>query len=74
MRRAADLVAHVGTFRDQEGRAAKRSLRVGVLMRDPVTGAMSVKLDAFPISPGWSGWLAVTNRDEELFRTTGERR
>lgn len=61
MHKAGDLVASVGKFKDAEGREAKRWCKVGVLMRDEQTGRMSIKLEAIPICPEWSGWLAVHN-------------
>ncbi|MCC5869607.1 MAG: hypothetical protein JJU27_13990 [Gammaproteobacteria bacterium] len=65
MRRYGDLMASVGEFTDQDGRKAKRWLKVGVVMRDSRNGSLSVKLDAVPVLPGWSGWLAVRNVGEE---------
>lgn len=59
MRRYADVLATVGEYTDRNGRKAKRSLKVGVLMRDPDSGRMSIKLDAVPVRPDWSGWLKV---------------
>lgn len=61
MRRYGDLMASCGEFRDQRGRKAKRWIRCGVVMRDDRSGALSVKLDAVPVRPDWSGWLAVKN-------------
>ena len=65
MRRHGDLMASVGEFIDQDGRKAKRWLKVGVVMRDDQSGALSIKLDAIPVSPDWSGWLAVKNVEGE---------
>lgn len=65
MRRWADLYASLGEFTDHGGRRAKRSARVGVIMRDTESGAMSVKLDLVPVLPGWSGWLRVQNVHDE---------
>lgn len=61
MRKHADLVASVGEFTDAKGRKAKRWLPVGVMMKDDRTGSLSIKLDAVPVSPDWSGWIAVRN-------------
>ena len=61
MRRFGDLMASVGEFKDSDGKKCKRWLKVGVMMRDDTSGAMSIKLDAVPVSPHWSGWLAVRN-------------
>lgn len=65
MRRYADLFATVGEFTDADGRKAKRQLKVGVVMRDDTSGALSVKLDAVPVDPRWSGWLALRNFEAE---------
>lgn len=68
MRRFGDLMASVGEFTDHDGRKAKRWIRCGVVMRDEQSGKMSVKLDAFPVAPGWSGWLAIRNVEEQSER------
>lgn len=65
MRKYADLMASTGEFRDAEGRKAKRWIRCGVVMRDDKSGALSVKLDAVPVTPGWSGWMAIRNVEGE---------
>jgi len=62
MRRFGDLMASTGEFTDDQGREAKRWIKCGVLMRDEVSGSMSLKLDAVPVSPRWSGWLAPDKR------------
>lgn len=61
MRKYADVMASVGEFKDSDNRKAKRWTRVGVAMRDPGSGAISIKLDTVPVAPGWSGWLALKN-------------
>lgn len=65
MRRYGDVMASTGEFIDDQGKKAKRWLKVGVLMRDSSSGAISIKLDAIPIGPTWSGWLAVRNVEQE---------
>jgi hypothetical protein len=65
MRHYADLLGSVGEFIDSQGRKAKRWVRCGVVMKDAGTGKMSIKLDAIPVSPNWSGWLAVRNVEKE---------
>ena len=75
MRRHGDIMASVGEYTDAQGRKAKRWIRCGVLMRDDVSGALSIKLDAVPVLPTWSGWLAVRNvgeNDDERSTTTGD--
>lgn len=61
MRRHGDIMASVGEYTDAQGRKAKRWIRCGVLMRDDSSGALSIKLDAVPVLPSWSGWFAVRN-------------
>ena len=68
MRRYADLMASTGEFTDAEGKKAKRWLKCGVVMRDDTNGSLSIKLDAVPVSPSWSGWLAIRNIDEDVRR------
>ena len=65
MRRLGDLMASVGQYIDADGKKSKRWLKVGVVMKDDVSGAQSIKLDAVPVSPSWSGWLAVRNINED---------
>lgn len=72
MRKYADLMASVGEFTDAQGRRAKRWVPCGVLMRDDASGALSVKLDAVPVAPAWSGWLAVRNAREDGELVTGD--
>ncbi len=64
MFRFGDLMASVGEFTDADGKKCKRWLRCGVVMRDDTSGAWSIKLDAVPVCPSWSGWLAVRNTAE----------
>jgi len=65
MRKYATLLATLGEYDTPEGKA-KRRLPVGAIFRDEHTGSMSVKVEALPVVPGWSGWLAV-----ELVRDDG---
>jgi hypothetical protein len=64
MRRWADLLATVDEYRDATGAKCKRQIKAGVLMKDDRSGALAVKIDALPVSPTWSGWLAVRNVDQ----------
>jgi hypothetical protein len=70
MKRHGDLMASVGEYIDSQGRKAKRWIRCGVVMVDDRSGAMSIKLDAVPVTPGWSGWLAVRNTETGQEETT----
>ncbi|HZF30552.1 MAG TPA: hypothetical protein VE907_15655 [Gammaproteobacteria bacterium] len=58
MRLHANLLATVGEYSTDEG-PVKRRIPVGAIFRDESTGAMSVRLEAVPVTPAWSGWLAV---------------
>jgi hypothetical protein len=59
MRKYGDVMASVGEYQDDQGRKAKRWLKCGVVMKDDTSGKLSIKLDAVPVRPDWSGWLAV---------------
>ena len=47
-----DILADVGSYKTADGTEKKRWVKVGALFDN-----MSMKLDAVPISPDWSGWL-----------------
>ena len=64
MRHYGDIMASVGKFTDDDGMEAKRWAKGGVLMKDDAGGGMSIRLDLVPVSPDWSGWLAVRNVDK----------
>ena len=61
MRHHADLFATVGEYTDQDGKKAKRRVKVGAIFRDGASGAMSIKLDVIPVAREWSGWISVAN-------------
>ena len=54
---AYDVLATVGTYKvgDEE---KKRYLKVGAAFTNQ-NGDISIKLDAVPVSPEWSGWLSL---------------
>lgn len=56
MRATHDLTATVGEYTDREGRTKKRRIKLGVLMQGD-NGRISIKLEAFPAGPGWTGWI-----------------
>lgn len=58
MRKIGDVLATVGEAPTDAG-PIKRRIPVGALFQDDRSGAMSLKLEAVPVVPGWSGWLAV---------------
>lgn len=51
-----DIVATVGTYTDREGNEKKRYQKCGIAMTDE-DGRLSLKLEAMPVTPDWSGWL-----------------
>ena len=59
MRKAADLFASVGEWTDSDGKRHKGRVRCGVLMTDDGNGRTSIRIEALPVEPGWSGWLSV---------------
>jgi len=53
------IVATVGKYKDrQTGEEKKRYLQCGVAFTDE-QGRISLKLDAMPVSPEWSGYLSL---------------
>lgn len=52
-----DAVATIGKYTDRNGTEKKRYLNVGTVFEDD-EGRMSMKLDAVPASPEWSGWIS----------------
>lgn len=52
-----DVVATVGTYK-KDGQTKKRYLTVGAAFTDE-RGQISIKLDAVPVSPEWSGFLSL---------------
>ena len=58
MKKTHDIVATVGKYTDREGTEKKRYIKIGVMFEDD-QGRQSLKVDAFPCSPEWSGWLSL---------------
>lgn len=56
-RRKYDAVATTGTYRTANGEERKRYTKVGTVFEDD-QGRMSLKLDAVPVGPDWSGWIS----------------
>ena len=55
--RTHDLVAVTGTYK-KDGQEKKRYMNVGSAFTDD-QGRISLKLDAVPVTPEWSGWLSL---------------
>lgn len=54
-----DICGSVGTYRTQQGEERKRWVKCGAAFTDTETGRLSLKLDAVPVDPAWSGWLSL---------------
>ena len=59
-----DIVATVGSYVDNSGQEKKRYQKVGAAFSDD-EGRVSLKLDAVPCSPDWSGWLSLYPKTEK---------
>jgi single-stranded DNA-binding protein len=57
MKKIFDAVATIGKYKDRQGNEKKRYVNVGSVFQDD-QGRMSLKLEAMPVGPEWSGWLA----------------
>jgi len=54
-----DIVATIGQYKDrQTGEDKKRYITIGKCFTDD-QGRQSIKLDAVPVSPEWSGWISL---------------
>jgi hypothetical protein len=60
-----DIVATVGSYVDSSGQDKKRYQKVGAAFTDD-EGRISLKVDAVPCSPQWSGWLSLYPKKQEL--------
>lgn len=58
------LLATTGKYKGADGTEKKRYLQVGVLFTGD-DGRMSIKLDAVPVGPEWSGYLSVFPMDDD---------
>lgn len=65
MRKHADLFATTGDWVDDAGKRHKRRSKVGVVMKDDVSGKLSIRLELLPVGPAWSGWLSVVPANRE---------
>lgn len=69
-----DVVATVGTYKDrQSGEEKKRYQNVGSAFTDE-DGRISLKLDAVPVGPEWSGWLSLYLPKDDRGQARQERR
>jgi len=58
-----DVVATIGEYTDREGNTKKRFQKCGAAFTNE-DGQISIKLDAVPCSPDWSGWLSLYEKKE----------
>lgn len=56
--RTHDVSATIGEYKDAQGNTKKRYINVGSAFTDE-QGRVSIKLDAVPVNPEWSGWLSL---------------
>lgn len=57
MRKKYDAVATIGSYRNKAGEEKKRYITCGSVFEGD-DGRLSLKLDAVPTSPEWTGWVA----------------
>lgn len=65
------IVASVGKYTDKEGNEKKRWQNVGTLFQGD-DGNFSIKLDAVPVSPEWSGWFSCFDLDSKKKDESGD--
>ena len=58
------VVATTGTYKDRDGNEKKRYTQCGIAFTDD-QGRISIKLDAVPVTPEWSGWLSLFPMDDD---------
>lgn len=56
--RTHDVTATIGEYKNGQGETKKRYINVGSAFTDE-QGRVSIKLDAVPVNPEWSGWLSL---------------
>ena len=52
-----DAVATIGEYTNGQGETKKRYQNVGTVFEND-DGKLSLKLDAIPVGPGWSGYIS----------------
>lgn len=56
-RKKADAVASIGEYTNGQGEKKKRYVNIGTLFESE-DGRLSLKVDAIPVNPEWSGWVS----------------
>ena len=62
-----DVIASVGEYQDQNGQTKTKWLKCGVVIENPESGNLSLKMEALPVGEEWSGWFSLkvpTPRDQ----------
>lgn len=59
-----DLVFSTGEY-EKDGETKKRWSKAGAVFRDDETGSISIKLEAVPATPDWSGWMRIFKSDRD---------
>lgn len=57
-KRTHEVVATIGKYTDASGEEKKRYINIGSAFTDD-QGRVSLKLDAVPVNPEWTGWLSL---------------
>lgn len=63
-KRTHEVVATVGSYKDAEGNEKKRYQNCGSAFTGD-DGRISIKLDAVPVGPEWSGWFSLFLLDND---------
>lgn len=58
MRKTHDLAASAGEYTNSHGEKKKRWVNVGAMFQGD-DGRISIKLEAMPVGPEWSGWFSA---------------
>jgi hypothetical protein len=64
-----DAVATVGSYTNAAGESKKRFLNIGTLL-EYSDGRLSLKLEALPVVPEWSGWVSFYESKPQGERST----
>ncbi len=64
-RKSHDICGSVGTYKTDNGEERKRWVKCGTAFTDTDTGRLSLKLDAVPVDPQWSGWLTLFEVEQQ---------
>ena len=68
-----DVVATTGEYTNNSGEKKKRYVTCGKAFTDE-QGRVSLKIEALPVGPGWSGWLSLYPVENQAPRQTPDPR